>query len=392
MKTKVSVVLPIFNAERFLRQCLDSVVNQTLREIEIICVNDGSTDSSLTIIQEYAARDPRIVVIDKPNGGYGESMNRGLDAASGEYFGIVESDDFAEPDMFEKLYQTAAAHNLDVVKSGFYHYYSTPEEQNIPEQIASPVMARRVFCPTTGFPAKIEQVAFFNAKPAIWSAIYRLSFLRGNRIRFNETPGASYQDTSFNFAVWVCAKRVQLMEECFLHYRRDNEASSVNSPGKVYCICDEYAVMEQFLNRHPVERGMLEPVLVRIKYDSYMWNFERLAPRYQLEFLHRFRDEFLRHRTDGLIRDDYFELGKLENLKKILTDADRYYEYRLRKERGEEVPGFYDTPEQIRRRTRLKSAPRLQRYLLRGLYFYQDNGLWKTLKRAVKSLRRRLFK
>ena len=116
---KVSVVIPIYNVEKYLRQCLDSVVNQTLKEIEIICVNDGSTDSSPAIINEYAAKDPRIVVIDKANSGYGHSMNCGFDLARGEYIGIVESDDYADPDMFEKLYECAAADGLDVVKSGF---------------------------------------------------------------------------------------------------------------------------------------------------------------------------------------------------------------------------------------------------------------------------------
>ena len=108
---KVSVVIPVYNVERYLRQCLDSVINQTLKEIEIIIVNDGSKDSSLSIIKEYAAADNRITVIDKPNGGYGESMNRGFDKATGEYIGIIESDDYAELDMFEKLYATACEHD-----------------------------------------------------------------------------------------------------------------------------------------------------------------------------------------------------------------------------------------------------------------------------------------
>ena len=92
---KVSILVPICNVERYLRQCLDGLVNQTLEDIEVICINDGSTDSSLSIIREYERRDQRIVVIDKPNSGYGDSMNRGIDTARGEYVGIVESDDFA---------------------------------------------------------------------------------------------------------------------------------------------------------------------------------------------------------------------------------------------------------------------------------------------------------
>ena len=116
----VSVLIPCFNVERYLRECLDSVVNQTLRDLEIICVNDGSTDATPDILREYAARDSRILLIDKQNSGYGDSMNRALDAASGDYIGIVESDDRADPAMFETLHDLAVKFDCDLVKSNFY--------------------------------------------------------------------------------------------------------------------------------------------------------------------------------------------------------------------------------------------------------------------------------
>ena len=244
---KVSVVIPVYNVEKYLRQCMDSVVNQTLRELEIIAVDDGSTDSSGAILDEYAAADPRVKVIHKANGGYGIGMNTGFDAATGEYIGIVESDDYADPEMFETLYNRAKSQNLDVVKSGFYYYWSQPEERNEKVVIASAVMANRTLCPRTEFQAPMEKVEFFNIKPTIWSAIYRKDFIRENNIRFNETPGASFQDASFNFKVMALAKRVQLIRDAFLHYRQDNENSSVNSPGKVFCVCDEYEEMQRFL-------------------------------------------------------------------------------------------------------------------------------------------------
>ena len=93
---KVSVLVPIYTVEKYLRQCLDSLINQTLEDIEIICINDGSTDSSPEIIKEFQAKDVRIKVINKENSGYGASMNMGVDMATGEYIGIVESDDYAE--------------------------------------------------------------------------------------------------------------------------------------------------------------------------------------------------------------------------------------------------------------------------------------------------------
>lgn len=387
---KVSVVIPCYNVEKYLRQCLDSVINQTLRDIEIICVNDGSKDSTLSIIQEYADRDERVKIIDKPNAGYGDSMNRGFDMATGEYLGIVESDDYAELDMFEKLYTCAKEHDLDVVKSGFYFYYSKPEERNIPNPIASWTTSHRTFCPTTAFASKMEMVEFFNIKPTIWSAIYKKDFIRSNQIRFNETPGASYQDASFNFKVWALAKRVRLMEECFLHYRQDNEASSINSPGKVYCICDEYEEMERFLDAHPVEKGILEPVMVRIQYDSYNWNYGRLAEPLQREFIQRFHDDFEKHQMHGTLRKDYFEWYKWNTIHKILHDPDRFHEFEVMRKNGEPLPEFYVEQPRPKYTIRGKEVPYFVDKLIGGYYCIREHGLLYTIKYFAKKLLGRL--
>ena len=127
----VSILVPCYNVEKYLNQCLDSIVNQTLKDIEIICINDGSTDSTLDIIKSYADKDKRVKIIDKPNEGYGKSMNRGLDAATGEYVGIVESDDWVDTDMFKKLYDIASKNDADIVKSDFYVYTTTDGEKNV---------------------------------------------------------------------------------------------------------------------------------------------------------------------------------------------------------------------------------------------------------------------
>lgn len=126
---KVSLLVPICNVERYLRECLDSAVAQTLKDIEIICINDGSTDSSPDIIREYMERDSRVKMIDKANSGYGDSMNRGLEMARGEYVGILESDDFMFEGSLQKLVAKADAEHADVVKGDFYLYWSTPSER-----------------------------------------------------------------------------------------------------------------------------------------------------------------------------------------------------------------------------------------------------------------------
>jgi len=343
---KVSIVVPIYNVEKYLRQCLDSVKKQTLEDIEVICVNDGSKDSSLDIIMEYVNTDPRFKVIDKANSGYGNSMNMGFDMASGEYIGIVESDDYVELDMFEKLYNCAHENDLDACKTGFYYYFSKPEEKNVPSPIASPVLCKRVFCPTTDFKSLREQIEFFNIKPTIWSAIYKKDFIRENKIRFNETPGASFQDTSFNFKVWALAKRVKLLEGCYLHYRQDNESSSINSAAKVYCVCDEYAEIERFLAEHPMLRGRLDIVKNALKYNTYMWNYERLAPDLAKEFILVAAEEFKRDMCEGMCLKDAYPWYKWNNLNFIVEGPEDFHEMRQAEKQGKPpvVEGAVPTP------------------------------------------------
>lgn len=374
---KVSVVIPIYNVEKYLRQCLDSVVNQTLSDIEIICVNDGSKDSSGDIIEEYVKKDPRVKAIHKANSGYGNSMNRGFDAATGEYIGIVESDDYAEPDMFEKLYNCAKENELDACKSGFFFYYSVPEEKNIPAPVASGVMCRKVFCPADDFKSLREQIEFFNIKPTIWSAIYRKDFIRENNIRFNETPGASFQDTSFNFKVWALAKRAKLLEECFLHYRQDNENSSINSSAKVFCVCDEYREIERFLDSHPEAKAKLDIVKNALKYNTYIWNYDRLSEEKALEFLKVASEEFKNDMLSGMCLKEAYPWYKWNHLNFIIEDYEEYHKMRQAEKRGEEY--VYVRP---------KEGTRIQR----GLRCIRENGLGYTVKRFFAKLKRRLGK
>ena len=181
----VSVIVPVCNVQTYLRQCLDKLTDQTLQDIQIICIDDGSTDGSLSILKEYSRRDSRIEIISKPNAGYGHTMNVGLSAAKGEYIGIVESDDFAETKMFEELYKLARKSDADVAKSNFFQYITNTIPDNDP--IVNNLEACKkdtVFCP-------LNDQNIFLTQPAIWSALYKRSFLQEEGISFLETPGAS---------------------------------------------------------------------------------------------------------------------------------------------------------------------------------------------------------
>ena len=248
MSVKVSVILPIYNVEMYLDECLESVKRQTLKEIEIICVNDGSTDGSLSIIKKYAQDDPRFIIIDKENGGYGKAMNVGLDRASGEYIGIVEPDDFVPLNMYEDLYRIACENDLDMVKADFYRF--TRDSENGDMSLVYNHLDRtdswygRVFDPSS----EPDAIRFIMNT---WSGIYRREFLNRYQIRHNETPGASFQDNGFFFQTFVRAKRAMILKRPYYMNRRDNPNSSVNNREKVYCMNIEYDHIREILMAEP---------------------------------------------------------------------------------------------------------------------------------------------
>lgn len=317
---KVSILVPICNVERYLRECLDSLVNQTLREIEIICINDGSTDSSLSIIREYERRDERIVVIDKPNSGYGDSMNKGLELARGEYIGIVESDDFASLDMFETLYAEAVKNDLDVIRSNYYAHRSGegPSCDYLVENLAACGSYDKVFHP-------IDNPRVFMCQPAIWTSIYKRTMLNKEEVRFLPTPGASFQDTAFYFKAFYAAYRVKLLKDGYLHYRIDNANSSVKNQNKLFCVCDEYAEVWNYAKRDLDKFQTLKHWIPRQQYEGYLWNLNRLAPELQQRFYPRYVEEFSKLRQAGLIDSDRFESRTLARLNKMLDEPETYF-------------------------------------------------------------------
>ena len=292
-RVKVSVLVPIYNVEDFLPECLDSLINQTLKEIEIICINDGSKDSSPEIIKSYAKKDKRIKVINKENSGYGDSMNQGLKKATGEYVGIVESDDFIDTDAFEKLYKIAKSEKGEVVKSNFYEYYGDDKKDKGVSDLFPMDEIGRVVDPR-------EEHQIFYQPPCIWAAIYNREFLEKNEIKFLPTPGASYQDTGFNFKVWASARRVYFVKRAFLHYRQDNSNSSVKDAGKVYCVKKEYDDIKRFLE----EKGLMNelgPLMYTCLFGGYIWNLHRLKFKPAMEFAKVVKQDYLQAKKAGYL-------------------------------------------------------------------------------------------
>lgn len=315
---KISILVPIYNVEKYLEQCLDSLLNQTLDDIEIICINDGSTDKSCEILSRFEKKDLRIKVITKANSGYGDSMNIALNCAVGEYIGIVESDDFVDEKMYEDLYNLAIKNNAQIVKSDYY-YYTTENNQSRKAGKISSYRTNKVINAR-------KYKKLLKMQPTIWNAIYKRDFLIQNDIEFLRTPGASYQDTSFSFKTLACATRVVLTDKAYLYYRQDNAFSSVHQQDKVFHICKEYDEITEFLNKNPEIKSFANTYKLIKQYRAYVWNAKRINEKYRDEFIEVFSETFKKFYLNGDLNKKFYSKVSKKEIELLFNDKVLYKE------------------------------------------------------------------
>ena len=209
MEVSVSIVVPIYNMEKFLPKCLESIINQTLRDIEIILVNDGSKDNSGEIADEYASRDERIKVIHKINEGVSSARNAGIDIASGKYIGFVDPDDWISHDMYQKLYSTASKEELDIVICHNYNHYTETglvkiDSFNIKENTLRNIRRHTL------------NDDYFSA---VWNMIFKKSMIIEKKCRFPENFTV-WEDGYFILKAMYHTERIKYLEEPYYHYQK----------------------------------------------------------------------------------------------------------------------------------------------------------------------------
>lgn len=225
---KVSVIVPVYNVENYLKECLDSLINQTLTDIEIICVNDGSTDNSLDILEEYQSKDSRIKIITKENAGLGAGRNTGLKHIQGEYVSFIDSDDFLRLDAYEKLYENAFNNNSDLVifKLIFYNEFGQNKNTYQENRDYSKIFPSVDF---NNFAFRGDDILdeVFGETPNAWSKFYKVDFLK-KYDDFYFSEGVLYEDVSFHVKTLLRADKISFLDE-YLYYYRTSNSSSITS-------------------------------------------------------------------------------------------------------------------------------------------------------------------
>ena len=317
---KVSILVPVYNNEQYLEECLDSLLAQSLADIEIICINDGSTDGSPWILKQYARKDNRVHVIDQENGGFGKAMNAGLDAAKGDWIGFVESDDYVLPDMYETLYDIACSNELDFVKSACSRFFGDGAERSF-ERL--PLTSNAEYLNRVVNPSETPGLLDINMVNV--TGIFRRSFIFEKKIRYNETPGASYQDNGFWFQTFMTASRAYFLDECFYMIRRDNPNSSVKSRAKAYCIRNEYDFIFNIMSGDKQVFDRFIYAWCKKRFSNYVGTFNRIDPSLHREFLHVFSDDYRLAEQNGWIQWSMYNANETKMLKEIIEDPEAFY-------------------------------------------------------------------
>lgn len=245
----VTVVVPVYNAHRTIARCINSIVRQTfIKHMEIILVDDGSTDDSGRVCDSFAAIYDNVRVIHQPNAGMGAAYNQGISVARGEYIGLVESDDFIEPRMYEKMYNNAKHNDSDLVKCGIFYLYDLQKytdfgefhmshwEDYILKQITSGPQPFTIF----------DHKLLLTYHSSVWATLYRSDFIK--QIQFSTQPDASYQDFFFMIKCLVLAKRISAVPNAFYHWNTGNQdASCMRTDEKLMRILDQAIMSKQWL-------------------------------------------------------------------------------------------------------------------------------------------------
>ena len=322
---KVSVIMPIYNIEDYLGECLDSIINQTLDDIEIICVNDGSTDNSLSILEKYVEKDNRIKIISQNNIGAAVARNKGVEIAKGECLSIIDADDFYDISMLEKMYEKLNSTNSDIVicKSRNYdmktgHYsdinYAINEKfinkkENEKEVFNYKDLSKYIFDFCVGWS---------------WDKLYKKSFVDSNNLKFQDLRSSN--DLLFVFSSIVKSKRISIVDDVLVTHRRNvNTSLSRTREKDPLCFYDAVIALKKELSGMNIFEGDVEQSFINWSLHFCFWHldsnnerdfiYENLTDKIfnELNF-YNYPEEYFYNRKD------YKRLMRMKNSSKFINN------------------------------------------------------------------------
>ncbi len=271
---ELTVIMPSLNVSVYIEECIQSAIGQSMKDIEIICVDAGSTDGTIEILQKYALKDTRIRIIHSDVKSYGHQVNMGIKAAHGKYIAILETDDYIADNMYENLVRIMDKYRLDIIKADYDCFWTQKNGIRIFERVKSFSGKRKEWYNKVVSAEALPEIHRFDI--SVWKGAYRRAFLINNDIFFNETLGAAYQDICFHHISMAYVQRMMYIPESYYRYRRDNENSSSNCTKGLKYLAQEYEILfqKQYIN-DMFGKEQLKNIVVRM-FDAFCWEYSKV--------------------------------------------------------------------------------------------------------------------
>ena len=312
-RLRITVIVPVHNTGAYISDCINSILNQTYKPIEIICV-DSSTDETTSLIRNMTKDNLIIKHIVDSNSSYGYKLNIGIKEAKGELLSIVDSDDYIGNEMFDKNELLMRKNKLDLCKNDYYDFASI-DGNNIDIQYQNICALACYYNHVTNI--EKEPCIIRDTGLSIWTGLYSTKFLKENCIFLNESEGASYQDTSFGLMTLFKAKRIMFNHDAYYRYRIDNANSSVKNDTKYKKIIEEFMYFEKKVPLDSMTDNVRMLYLEK-KLKIYLWNCTRLSSVYRKLFLDNIRQEIKYMLNSGIYND--FSHGGCLSLLRLITE------------------------------------------------------------------------